>query len=368
MVPYLIPVLISILCAIQYDINGRKGIGKQLWFIFLYIYLTLLVGLRYHVGGDSLVYEKVFDVITNDLSTWHFTFVDIYQPGFTFLYALSRSISPEFYCFQIIHALILNTLLFLFISKYSKYRFLSLLLIEYAMYLYFSTEILREALAVLIFTFNYPNYREKKWIKYLIGVAISILFHISASFLLIIPFLHSLKFNRKFFFFCLGLFAFIPVLYKVFGTASDNIIAHKISRYKVIFFGYFETFSYVLSGAIFPIFILWYLKKNKIESRFETLICIQIIFGLASVVNPIIFGRLTNYFVLFFLLTLAELFHTELRSRSRILKRNSLIIALFFVLTYSPQYLNQGKYIRYIPYSSILNPVEYERDYTLNRK
>ena len=122
MLPYLIPFFFSVLCAIRYDINNRKDEGKIFGYIFLFIYLTLLIGLRYRIGGDSLTYEGVYEH-EKDLSTWYFTFMHIYQPGFTFLFALAKTISPNFVSFQLLHISVVNILLFIFIWKNTKYRF-----------------------------------------------------------------------------------------------------------------------------------------------------------------------------------------------------------------------------------------------------
>lgn len=348
--------------SIRYDINMRYDIGKKLGSIFLFIYLTILIGLRYKVGGDSLTYEMVYES-AKDLSAWQFTFMHIYQPGFTFLYAIAKSISHEFYCFQLLHALVLNTMLFIFLWKETKYRFLALAILEYMIYLYFSTEILRESLAVLVFALNYPNYKNKRWINFYIGVFISCLFHISAIVLIFLPLFYNLKFNKHFIWACLGIIVMIPIFNKFFSVFSNNIVADKVDSYLGGSYGILFTFFNVLRGGIFPLFILCLLSKKKHEMRFENMLCVMSLFGLAAAANPLIFGRTVNYFILFLVVTLADYFHSHLRSKIRQIRQNSYIVLLLFFLVYSTQYVHLHQYKRYMPYSSILHPIEYERDH-----
>lgn len=364
MIPYLIPVILTIFCAIHYDINNRKDAGKYFAAAFLFIYLTLLIGLRYRVGGDSLTYEGVFRN-ESDLSTWTFNYVHIYQPGFTFLYAVAKSIHDSFTTFQIIHAILLNTMLFIFIWKNTRYRFIALCIIEYAVYLYFSTEILREVLAVMVFALNYPSYKNRRWLQFYLGVALALLFHPSAAILIILPLMRKWRYNRRFLLYCACVVALFPIGLKVMAHMPSNVITDKAAGYSGEFYGLFATFTYVLSGGLFPLLYLFLTRKNKERPRFENFICVMTFFGLGAVISPLIFGRFTNYFVLFFILSLADYLHSHICSKSNKWRHNAIAFILLILICYSNQYLYLGKYIRYIPYSSIYNPMDINRDYNL---
>lgn len=365
MLPYLIPAIVTIICAIHYDINNRRDAGRYFAATFLFVYLTLLMGLRYHVGGDSLTYEGVFQ-FSSDLSTWEFDYLYIYQPGFTFLYAVAKSIKDSFTTFQIIHALLLNIMLFIFIWKNTRYRFIALAIIEYTVYLYFSTEILRECLAVMVFALNFPSYRDRKWLKFYLGVALAMLFHPSAVILVILPLMHSWRFNRRYLMYCAGIVIMFPVLLKSLHFLPSNVISDKAEGYAGGFYGFFATFTYLLSGGLFPLFYLFLNRKNKNGVKFENLICIEAFFGLGAAISPLIFGRFTNYFVLFFLLSLAEYLHSHIRAHSKTLRHNAIALILLTLICYSHQYLYLGKYVRYIPYSSVFNPIDVNRNYNLD--
>ena len=99
-------------------------------------------------------------------------------------------VGDDFVYFQLLHIIILNSCLFYFISKSTEYRFSALFFCFIYYYLYFSTEILRESLAIFVFVLNYKNYEEGNWFKYYCGVCIAILFHISAVILIVFPFVN----------------------------------------------------------------------------------------------------------------------------------------------------------------------------------
>lgn len=361
--PYFLPFFITLLLAIHYDINGITDRFRKIWWLLLFIYLTLLIGFRYHVGGDSLTYEMVYES-ANDLSRWKFTFKHIYQPGFTFLYAVAKSLSPNFYVFQLIHVGILNILLFIFISKNTKYWFLTLFLVEYMIYLYFTTEVLRESLAVMVFAFDYKYYKNRKWIKYLIGVAIACCFHISAVALLLLPFLRNLKINRTYLFLCIGLVGFVYMFNGIFARFSDNIIGEKVGSYLGGYYGILFTFFSVMRGGLCPLLLILYHKfVLKDKSKYENILAIMILFGLAAAFNPLIFGRTVNYFVLFFILDAAECIHILIKKHSKAMTHNLLVLVFFLFFSYGTIYFHLHQYKRYMPYSSVFNPIDYERDH-----
>lgn len=363
MIPYIIPLLVTLFASYRYDSGKRHDFGNKFLKFFLFIYLTLLIGFRYKVGGDSLTYEIVFSS-ASDLSHWAYNWMHIYQPGYTFLEAISLSITPNFYTFQLIHVFIVNSCLFIFIEKNTRYFFFTLLIIEYAIYLYFTTEILREVLAVMTFALSYPYYHKRKWLQYYICVIIAIHFHISATFLLFLPILHSIRFDRRFFIIIFVMYLSLPFLGKIISFFPIIDLSTKFESYDGLFVGYLFTFFSVLRGALFPLFYVCFIKCGSRRTlKFENLICIMILFGLASAVNPLIFGRSVNYFTLFYLISISNYLSEALRSNKPLIKGNAIIIFTLFIATYSTSYLHIHQYKRYMPYSSIFNPIEYERDH-----
>lgn len=128
MLPYIILFVTSLLGVVQYDINRHNRTKKIAWY-FLFCYVILLVGLRYRVGSDTLVYIWGYDRLPswgelNWSEIWSYEF----QPLYVLLCAIAKSISPDFTVLQILHAFIINSCIFYFIRKNTQYPFTGLFL------------------------------------------------------------------------------------------------------------------------------------------------------------------------------------------------------------------------------------------------
>lgn len=360
---YLIALLIPVGGLIVSDFSERSRY-KRLCMVVIWIYLTLLIGLRYKVGGDTLNYMGDYQWRV-PLKDWSFNPLDIYQPGYTLLCSVAKSISPEFYVFQLIHVAIVNTLLFIFINRYTKYFFASLLSVFFTCYLYFTTEILREVIAVLIFVLNYKSLMERRWLRYYLGVLASCCFHISAIFLVIIPIFRSVKINRRYFIiFSITLIAMFFLKSILNLLAEISIIGDKIDSYKdVSSIGLLADALSTSRSSLFPLlFVILAKYVCKRQVKFENMIAIMCLLGIAAFFSPIIFNRATNYFILFYSVSIADFCVHYLKKGSKTLRRNSIIISLCFFMLYGSDYIMYGRYTRWVPYHSIFNPITINRD------
>lgn len=159
-----------------------------IWLLFV-----LVAGLRFRVGGDSLYYQDIYPSfpLFKDLRNYGL-YENGYGPFWYLFCATTKAIDTQFFIMQIIHALIINTVIIWFFNKYSRHL-LACLLIYYIFYfLYFNMEILRESLAISVFLFNMTNLINKKRTKYVLGCILSLGFHLSAIILFFLPFLMTL--------------------------------------------------------------------------------------------------------------------------------------------------------------------------------
>lgn len=361
MLPYLIPIILTLLSSIIFDINNKKN-GKYIWWI-LYIYLTLLIGLRFEVGGDTINYMGYYEW-QKDLDDFSFDYGGMLQPGYNFICAVAKSISPKFYVFQIIHVIIVNTLLFIFIDKNTKYRFASLFCCFFVCYFYFTCEILREVIAVLIFAFLYKPLQEKKWAQFYGGVAICTLFHLSAIILIIFPFLLKIKFSKSYIYVVMITIIGMVFLNKILGMAQNFLlIGDKIAGYASENHGFLADFLTFLRRGLFPIAFALLVKYGcKRKLLFENQIAVLGIFGIMAFFNPVIFGRVTNYLILFFVIAFATEIVRFIKSSSIRLHHNAMILGISFLILYSSYYMLYNMYRLYVPYTSIINPISYHRD------
>ena len=321
------------------------------------------MGLRYKVGGDTLTYMEWY-VWARDLSNWSLIDPTItFEPGFTLLGALAKSIGDDFYYLQLLHAVILNSCIFILLYKNTKYRFSALLVALLTYYIYFSTEVLRESIAVMIFTLNFKSFLDKKWMKYYIGVFACIFFHLSASFLLFLPLCSKLKLNKFFgiviIFFVAGCMALQPI----FSILSDiaPVLGEKANNYSDHnFVGYLWAGIRVFQFSIIPYIFLFFSKKVFcISPKYEITYLFMILSGIGVVFSPIIFQRFTNYFYPLYALSITNVICygiTSFRLHKRIA---SYLLTLIILIGYGSYYIYLDAYKMWLPYSSILNPQEY---------
>ena len=365
MLPYIIPVIFILYGVVKYDFNNEKR-GKSLLWILIFGYFILLIGLRYKVGGDTINYMGDYEWRV-PLNNWEISFIDRYQPGYTLLCALCKSISPEFYVFQIVHAFIINCALAIWIPKNTKYIYSSLFAFFLISYLYFSTEVLREALAVIIFLFNYKNLVKHKWIKYYAGVVLSCFFHLSAVILFLFPFFTKIRFNQRYLLLLILAIGLSWGSIKIIKGLSDMLlIAEKAEGYAGVSTGFMAGAYRLVTTSLFPIlygFIASY--KRKREIKFEWMIGLMGLLGMMTVFNPIIFGRFSNYLVLFYCISFASCIMEWFKSKYTVRLHNAVILSFLFVLTYGIGFKMYNKYTLWVPYYSILNPKDVNREFAV---
>lgn len=289
--------------------------SRTFFLVFVYGYIVLLMGLRYRVGIDTLNYMESYDwiLVLDNLFDNDFTQTR-FEPGYMLLCALSRIVTEDFWFLQIVHSLILNTCVFVFIYRYTKNSFAGIGVYFILIFFYFSTEILRESLAIAIFLLNYENLRKRRWIRYYLFSLLSISFHYSALILWLFPFAGRLKFNIWYVTSCIAILLVMPWAEWFSQTISLVSIAERISMYVsgVDEFNLNWRIAYVIKVLLCPIVTMLMYKYLRKESVWTSYILLHILLGIGAFAIPIIFSRFTNYTQLFVVVYIADLLY-ELR-------------------------------------------------------
>ena len=90
--------------------------------------IILLYALRYHIGGDSFNYMDEFPHYPDLTKLSRTGFVNLnWQPGWYVLNALVKSFTDEFWIFNLLHNIFVNTIVFVTINRYSQHRFSAVL-------------------------------------------------------------------------------------------------------------------------------------------------------------------------------------------------------------------------------------------------
>ena len=174
---YIIFLVFIAYCAYRYDIKGDK-VNKKKAQWGLVVMLILLAGLRNKIGSDSIGYEYNFDMYS-DIFTMikDRSLLESSQPMWIFFNGIVKTIFGDFIFFQIIHASIVNVLIYNFIRKVTPYFFSTYFFFFIVSWWDLNFEILRESLCVAMFLNGLLLLMEKKWKPYIVIAIIAGLTH-----------------------------------------------------------------------------------------------------------------------------------------------------------------------------------------------
>ncbi|MGJ7029770.1 EpsG family protein [Niabella hirudinis] len=345
---------------------------RNFWVKLVFIILVLLAGLRYKVGGDTFAYMKYFDEDIrplNKLTVETFRNV-VWNPFWIILSSLSKFISNDFFVFQLIHALIVNSVIFWFIKKYSRHTFTSITIYFFFFYLYFNTEVLRESLAVCVFLLGYPALSSKSYLKYSAYCFVALMFHSSAFILFFFPFFSIIKFNKPGVIFILVLLAFIFYF-------QNEISLFFLSDFEFQKFSLYSEITSNINGVIVNsmIFVIGpylllrrYLKYTGPNPIFSNLYVAYFFFAVIIIFIPG-FNRFLNYFVPFMSVLFAEvifaIWKRQKHRNMRLIVLAPLILIIctpklyFYIQDTSDYSPDTRRYNLWYPYYSVFTKEEY---------
>lgn len=371
----------TLVLSIIYD-GKEDSHRKNFWYVLTCIYLILLAGFRYKVGGDTHAYMADFDYVPDEPSLYlSYIYENIelnsYMPGWSVINIICKRLFDSFYAVQLIQTTIVNICIFYLFKKYTKHIFLCALLYLISWQFFnFNTEIMREGTAVALCGIGMFNYmRGKKDIFYLLLICSAILFHVSASIVIIFPIVN--KFFRHISFktiivsfscaFVLWLISDVVVSYFPNFVSSEARMFTKILSYgniKTNIFGFLSMSIHYLIGQAGIIYFarnnvskesIWQTDYASYMAYFLTIAVLSC--GIAG------FARFMNYTIIFLLIMITEYVY-NIKSQTcflPIVKTLVLLICIYFVFsrwaTLYPD-SNYRRYDLYIPYTSIINETD----------
>lgn len=387
---YLLPLILILFGVVRYDyLSGKRG---RLFLIFLlYIALVCIAGFRFRLGGDTVVYTNYFEHLPEidklrsiDLNRSR------YAPGFIILLSLSKTIYNEFFFFQFIVSIFINTAVFLFFFKNSKHFFFGILLYYFYFYTELNMEVLRETVAISIFLFAWPYFKEGKWIQYYILAILAIFFHMSAFMLILLPLIclpginYIFTFGRRTFFFCLVIFI-LGVSMNIYFTNFMEIIAltEKMSDVATTYsknsmggsrmLNINGIISIIIRLILYPCLALYFLNskyKEKLREmngliKAERITVLSLYIAVGSMTVIILF-RFNNYLAFFPLLLISDWVFSSLQFKMKRIRLGLgtwflIVLPMFLMQFYSLyyyRYTDNGSYIsymKYYPYQSIFD-------------
>ena len=361
----IVVLFLLLLLSVTYDINGQVK-NKDSWYNVMLVIFILIAGLRWRLGLDTPNYIEKYYYSVPNLN--NFRFVDYWgaSPLWTLMNSLLKTMGCRFYVLQLLHASIVNILIFKYIKKHSSYIFTSIFFYAISCYLTFNMEIMRGVLSIVVCLFANDYIIEKRWIKGYVLYFVAFLFHIQTIVLFMVPLLFYLRFNRKgiAILICAYLFGFF--IQEYLGDYIELLnLADADSRISNKAMAYAENEKYMEGSgylrAIVNLFLLltaiWYLKRhNNVEVlKLEPVIMAGLVFNVLMI-NVFVAYRYTDYFKIPYAIFYSELFVCLIKD-VKILKRS--VSCVRTILLYLPLFYVLGRAIlkniyRYYPYSSVI--------------
>jgi len=349
-----------------------KG-NKQLWLYLEFFVLVLIAGIRYRVGGDTIVYMDHFEdyPTISELSTFDFENA-VYNRLWYIYNSVFKSLGDSFTLFQIVQALIVNTVFFRFFKRYSPFYFTAILVYFWGYYCYFNMEIQREVLAICVLLESYYFLQNKKFIIYYLLCVLAMFFHTSAVIMFFIPLVYFIK--KDYYWVPLLIIILVVLSLKVFNVITiflsiaipDSKLTETIAAYLLL------DSPNIIGQTIYILkvvpFILIMFVRNKYGYNEDSLMGRMLFFSVAiqSVTMYIsVTQRFSNYiypFGIIFVVNTVLYHYWDIKSHllSKIIVNAALFIYLFNLSYFYLQNRYddlQGAHVfhRYIPYNTVFN-------------
>ena len=374
MIVYCVVLVLLVWLSFRYDIN-EKTAYKDTWYFIMLVVFILIAGLRWRVGIDTTRYLYSFYHYRPDLSTFAFADYPIGKdPLWVLLNAIVKSVGGRFYVVQLIHASIVNMLIFKYIKKHSENIFTCLFFYAITCYIMFNMEIMRGSLSIAICLFANDYILEKKWLRGYALYVLALMFHAQTILLFILPLLFSIKLDAK------GVLVLIVAF--IVGIFADSLIGNYVyildnEDIEEKALGYAESEAFTegfgirsillnfLPNIFYPIAALIILKKNDADNpilRLEPLLLFYVMFMLMKI-NFRITYRYVQYYSIIVNLFMSGFFVFLIRGD--LLKGSVGVKYLLAILIFLPffilrvhYYSKDFVYERYFPYTSVIDRKE----------
>lgn len=346
----------------------RYSLEANIYYWFLMVLVILVLGLRNKVGADTYSYMYYWDYIPplKDMS-FQWLMLAKYQPFWYLLSSFCKELHSEFWFFQLVHATIVNVIIFYFIKEHSIHKFSVVFIFAIARMLYFSCEIMRESLSVCMFLLVFDSLVQKKWLKYYIAVSFAFMFHASAVFLFLLPLFYNYYCKKG----SVKILVIISVIFTV--VISMGILEKLLALISINMANSFSFYSHMeitplgcLSNII-NIFLLLYMyvfclkRSPDVMSKIFFGMYLYIVFMFVGLSFLIIQTRITNYFILFYYIVLADFFWLNYRKVKSAFTYLIYVLFLYSTVRYMTrdvsEWVNDGKqysfYESYYPYYSV---------------
>lgn len=313
------------------EFGQPEYVRKDRFFFFLMAFaMAFFVGLRTR-GNDTFTYRSMYEALepgTNPIQLLTSTKIAS-SPGLYFLSACLKNIGATTQDYFMVCALFTVLVYLWFLRKHTTDIWLSVFyFITMGVYT-FTMAAIKQTLAVAFLLIATDCAFDRKWLKYLLWVAVAELFHPYAFVYLVVPFLSFCPWSRKTWYLLAGTVVvafFLPRLMDLIGDMTDAM-------------GYdYDADAFAGSGVnTFRVIVVWvplvlsFICREQLrgsENREQNMVInlsminsVIMFIGLFGTANY--FARLANYFLMFQCLALPRILQKFDRPSERMLRFSS---------------------------------------------
>lgn len=358
MIEYVLAFLLVFIC-IYYNKRMAKDL-RIFCMCGICLYIVLLFGLRYRVGIDTINYMDNFAQLPSLSDFENIDWAERkMEPGSTLLCMICKSVVSDFWLTQLVFAAITNSCMFIFIYRQCRNPFIGVFVYFILAMFYYTTEIMRESVAIGIFLLNFRNFQQRRWMKYYILCLFSIAFHYSAIITLLFPLIRILRFNIWYILICIGFVLIAPIFDILNQMLTVATIATRIDSYVLqagdVNINFRLFFIIYLSIPALCAVILGYGKFQDADIMKFVLFHLMLCCGVFAI--PIIFSRFANYTLPFVIIVI-----TYILSWNGLRRHTKVLVLSIVMLSQTLYYSNM--FDAWVPYVSIFSKEKIEsREY-----
>lgn len=327
----------------DYQVNpdgGRVCVRKdRLFYFILAVLASGFVGLRANYN-DTFTYRQVYENM--DISRPLFETVKFYDlstsPGFVFTNYLLRQANVTTEGFIMLYALFDVGVIFWFVRKHTNTIVFSTFLVFTTGIYIFSMAAIMQTTALAFCLLAVDRMLERKYLQFLLLIALGILFHTFCVFFLMAPILQTAPWTRNTYIMIITVIVGI-IFFKPLLTVVIDITSALGETYTVEEFSGEGVNIFRVAVCIVPAFLSFLVRgelQDSEDREKNLLINLAILNGALMVLalfgTANYFGRMAYYFSIFQVFALPLLFECFDESTERILKIGSVVgyLAYFY--------------------------------------
>jgi hypothetical protein len=335
---------------------------------FSYFVLLLFASFRFGIGTDYFSYYRIFSLMPDDFSDIStlqiMSFSLLFEPGFSLLMVLFKSLNLSFPYFIGFCAFISLSLSLYTIQKYSINKLFSLFIFFANYYQVYIEGALRQGMAMTIFIYAFYDFLyTRKKVKYYLLILLGMTIHMSILIVLCVPFIVKMPKNVFKSPIVIAVMIMLSLTGSLFMPRVFGLIISMFTKKSAYFNHDFSLNIFPISLRVLEMVLVYILyRKNYLMLSYQEIMAVKVYISGAYIylmVSSVGLSRVSEYFTFIEIILMPNLLSC-LKTKSRLVY-HTIFLPLFIILFYKDMYsfIDQrnlkSKHIIDYQYTTIIN-------------